>query len=625
MKINVLEGFAAGIRPIPLMTISDWSDKNRFLSSESSAEPGPWRTSRTPYLKSIMDDLSPNTPVNEVIVIKGVQLGFTESGLNAVGCYIDIAPCPIMYVMPTIEMSKGISESRIDPMIDMSPSLKRRVKTARSRDSGNTKFTKRYPGGVLVLSGANSAASLRSRPVKVLVLDEVDAYPLSVDGEGSPIALAEKRTSTFGSKRKIYKLSTPTIEGQSVIASEFEKTDQAKFHVPCPHCEHKQELIFDNLKWEPTKFETVMYYCSECGCGIEERYKPWMLDEANGARWVSQAPENKSLYKKGYHINSLYSPLGWLSWAQIAEQWEAAQDDVNLMRVFVNTILGETYRDKGEAPPWENLYNRREVYAINIPHEDVAFLTAGVDIQKDRIELEIVGWCRNKRSYSIDFRVLLGDTSARDVWDQLAAVVTETWRTESGAQLPLRMMAIDTGYNTQHVYDFCRRFDVTRVIPIKGQDNQQMMISPPRQVDVTVSGKKVGKMKVWHVGVSLIKSELYGFLRQEKAEDGSVPYGYCFFPEYDTHYFKGLTAEQLEMRMNNRGYRVYTWVKKYQRNEPLDCRVYARAAAAVVGLDRHENNDAFWASMKETRVIAEVTKKPETTKESRRNRSSFWD
>lgn len=625
MKINVLEGFAAGIRPIPLMTISDWSDKNRFLSSESSAEPGPWRTSRTPYLKSIMDDLSPNTPVNEVIVIKGVQLGFTESGLNAVGCYIDIAPCPIMYVMPTIEMSKGISESRIDPMIDMSPSLKRRVKTARSRDSGNTKFTKRYPGGVLVLSGANSAASLRSRPVKVLVLDEVDAYPLSVDGEGSPIALAEKRTSTFGSKRKIYKLSTPTIEGQSVISAEYEKTDKRKRYVPCPHCGHKQELIFENLKWEPTKFETVMYYCCECGCGIEERFKPWMLDEANGAEWIATAPENKNPYKKGYHINSLYSPLGWLSWSQIAEQWEAAQDDVNLMRVFVNTILGETYREKGEAPPWENLYNRREVYAINTPHEDVAFLTAGVDVQKDRIELEVVGWCRGKRSYSIDFRVLLGDTSARDVWDQLAAVVTETWRTESGAQLPLRMMAIDTGYNTQHVYDFCRRFDVTRVIPVKGQDNQQMMISPPRQVDVTVSGKKVGKTKVWHVGVSLIKSELYGFLRQEKTEDGTVPYGYCFFPEYDPHYFKGLTAEQLEMKMNKRGFRVYQWVKKYQRNEPLDCRVYARAAAAVVGLDRHENNEAFWTSMQEAKVIANVTNKPEKAKENRRNRGSFWD
>ena len=620
MKINVLEGFAAGVRPIPLMTISDWSDNNRFLSSESSAEPGPWRTSRTPYLKQIMDNLSPNTPVTDVVVIKGVQLGFTESGLNAVGCYIDIAPCPIMYVMPTIEMSKGISESRIDPMIEMSPSLKRRVKTARSRDSGNTKFTKRYPGGVLVLSGANSAASLRSRPVKVLVLDEVDAYPLSVDGEGSPIALAEKRTSTFGSKRKIYKLSTPTIEGQSVIEAEYEKTDKRKFFVPCPHCDHEQELIFENLKWTAGDHSSAMYFCTECGTGIEERFKPRMLE---AGRWVATDPESSTPYKKGYHINSLYSPLGWLSWAQIAEQWEDAQDDVNLMRVFVNTILGETYRDKGEAPPWENLYNRREAYTINIVPADVEFLTAGVDIQKDRIELEIVGWCRNKRSYSIDFRVLVGETSNREVWDELAKVVGETWTTESGAGMPLRMMAIDTGYNTQYVYDFCRRFDVTRVIPVKGQDSQQVMVAPPRQVDVTASGKKIGRTKVWHVGVSLIKSEVYGFLRQEKNEEGVVPHRYCLFPQYDTHYFKGLTAEQLELRINNRGYRVYTWVKKYQRNEPLDCRVYARAAASVVGLDRHETNEAFWASLSALKVDT-VTQEPEKPRQVRRNRSDFW-
>jgi phage terminase large subunit GpA-like protein len=620
MKINVLEGFAAGLRPIPLMTISEWADRNRMLSSESSAEPGPWRTSRTPYLREIQDNLSPNSPVQEVIAAKGVQLGFTEGGLNVVGCYIDIAPCPIMYVMPTIEMSKGISESRIDPMIDFSPSLKKRVKPSRSRDSGNTKFTKRYPGGVLVLSGANSAASLRSRPVKVLVLDEVDAYPLSVDNEGSPIALAEKRTSTFGSKRKIYKLSTPTIDGQSVITSEYEDSDQRKYYVPCPHCDHKQELIFENLKWTEKDYSSVLYFCEECGTGIEERYKPRMLE---GGEWIATAPEKSSPYRKGYHINSLYSPLGWLGWAQIAEQWEKAQNDVNLMRVFVNTILGETYKDKGEAPPWENLYNRREPYQINRPPVEVQFITAGVDVQRDRLELEIVGWCKGKRSFSIDFRVLLGDTSARAVWDQLAEVVSETWVREDGAHLTLRLMAVDSGYNTQEVYAFCRRFDITRVIPVKGQESQQNMVSPPRQVDVTAAGKKIGKTKVYHVGISLIKSELYGFLRQDRDEHGNIPYGFCHFPQYDQHYFRGLTAEQLQMKTNKRGYRVYEWVKKYDRNEPLDCRVYARAAAAVVGIDRHENNEAFWSSMKqEERTPAKSSR--DKSGVDRRNRTGFW-
>lgn len=616
MKSNVLDGFADGLKPIPLTTVSQWADKNRFLSSESSAEPGPWRTSRTPYLKDILDDLSPNSPVNEVIAMKGVQLGYTEGGLCVVGCYIDIAPCPIMYVMPTLDMSKAISETRIDPMIEMSPSLKKRVNPSRSRDSGNTKFTKRYPGGVLVLSGANSAASLRSRPVKVLVLDEVDAYPLSVDNEGSPIALAEKRTSTFGSKRKIYKLSTPTVQGQSVITTEYDKTDKRKYHVPCPHCDHKQELEFENLKWDEGKYDTVMYYCRSCGAGIEERYKPRMLE--NG-EWVVTAPENKNAYRKGYHINSLYSPLGWLSWAQIAQQWEEAQKDTNLMRVFVNTILGEAYREKGEAPPWENLYNRRETYRMNQPPAEVAFITVGVDVQKDRLELEVVGWCRNKRTYSVDFRVLMGDTSSRPVWDDLAKVVSETWTREDGAEIGMRLMAVDTGYNTQHVYDFCKRFDVTRVIPVKGNESQQVMVAPPRQVDVTASGKKIGRVKVWHVGVSVIKSELYGFLRQEKDENGNIPYGYCHFPQYEPNYFRGLTAEELQMKMNSRGYRVYQWVKKYDRNEPIDCRVYARAAASVVGLDRFENNEKFWIEVA-PREVVEKTSSPKT----RRKDSSFW-
>lgn len=616
MSSNVLEGFADGLKPIPLLTVSEWADGNRFLSSESAAEPGPWRTLRTPYLREIMDDLSPNSPVQEVIAMKGVQLGFTEGGLNVVGCYVDIAPCPIMYVMPTIEMSKGISESRIDPMIDMSPSLKRRVKPSRSRDSGNTKFTKRFAGGVLVLSGANSAASLRSRPVKLLVLDEVDAYPMSVDNEGSPIALAEKRTSTFGSKRKIYKLSTPTVQGESVITTEFEKTDQRRFFVPCPHCGQKQHLQFENLKWEEKDYSSVLYFCEGCGCGIEERFKPRMLE---AGEWIVTAPDNRNTYRKGYHINSLYSPLGWLGWSEIAEQWEDAQSDVNKMRVFVNTILGEAYREKGEAPAWENLFNRREQYKINSVPVEVGFITAGVDVQKDRLELELVGWCRNKRSYSIDFRVLVGDTSAQPVWDQLAAVVSETWTRADGLDIPLRLMAVDTGYNTQHVYNFCRRFDVTRVIPVKGSDSQQMMITPPRQVDVTASGKKIGRVKVWHVGVSVIKSELYGWLRQERDETGNAPYGFCHFPEYEPNYFRGLTAEELQMKMNSRGFRVYQWVKKYDRNEPLDCRVYARSAASVVGLDRYESQDQFWVN-----VTPKESVERSQPKQVRRKDSSFW-
>jgi phage terminase large subunit GpA-like protein len=615
--IDLVRGLLDAIKPVPLVTISEWADTNRRLTSESAAEPGRWSTSRTPYLKEIMDSLSPTSAINEVVLSKGVQLGATESGLNMTGCYMDIDPCPIMYVMPTIEMAKAISESRVDPMIENSPTLGSKVRPNKERDSGNTKFHKRFPGGILVLSGANSAASLRSRPVRVLVLDEVDAYPLNVDDEGSPISLAEKRTSTYGAKKKIYKLSTPTVDGVSVIQAAYDATEQRRYFMPCPHCGHEDHFQFENLKWDDGKPESVLYFCPECGSGIEERFKTSMMAQG---RWRATVPAAEVPHKRGFHINSLYSPLGWLSWADIAQQYEDAMksNDDNLMRVFVNTILGQTWKEKGDAPEWQNLYNRRETYTINTPPRSVAFLTAGVDIQRDRIEVEIVGWCRGKRSYSVDYRVLIGDTSKAEVWYQLADIVGEQWEREDGVMMPLRLMAVDSGYNTTEVYSFCARFDPGRVIPCKGQHKQNVIVAPPKQIDTTRSGKKVGKVKVWNVGVTILKAELYGWLRVELLEDGSAPDGYCHFPQYDHHYFKMLTAEQIQTRLV-KGFPVQEWVKKYDRNEALDCRVYARAAANVVGIDRLKADeiDKIAAS-----YIAKT--KPAASEKKKRGGSSFW-
>lgn len=614
-EIKLVKGFLDGMRPIKRMTVSEWADSYRYLAPTSSAEPGLYRTDRTPYLREIMDKLSDHDIVQEVVFIKGAQVGATEAGFNWLGYIIDISPGPTLIVAPTDTMAKRNSKMRLEPMIEATPRLREKIKPARSRDSGNTTMQKDFPGGTVVMTGANSAVGLRSMPVAKLMLDEADGYPIDLDNEGSPVDLARARTRTFA-RRKIFIVSTPTIEGQSVIESEFLDSDQRRFYVPCPHCEHMQNLKFDNLKWEAGDHASVMYFCEECGCGIEERFKTWMFKRGE---WRATNLDYSNPLKVGYHINSLYSPFGWYSWADAAKDWEIADGNITKQKAFINTVLGETYKDKGEAPPWENLFNRRETYAMNVPPIDVQFLTAGVDIQKDRIEMEIVGWCRNKRTYSLDFRVLIGDTSARPVWDDLGKVIAETWLREDGAELQLRMVAIDTGYNTQHVYDFCKRYDVTKVIPIKGNESQQTIVAPPRQVDVTASGKKIGKVKVWHVGVSVIKSELYGFLRQEKDEAGNIPYGFCHFPQYDQHYFRGLTAEELQLKINNRGYRVYTWVKKYDRNEPLDCRVYARAAASVVGIDRFENNESWWQS------IAPVDRSERVeVKQPRRKESSFW-
>jgi phage terminase large subunit GpA-like protein len=621
MNFGILQGFFDGLKPIPVTLVSDWADNNRYLSTESAAEPGKWRTSRTPYLKEILDCLSPNSPVCEIVVMKGVQLGFTEAGLNVLGCYADIAPCPMMYVMPTIDMAKDLSESRVDTMISASPVLMQKIRPARERDAGNTKFLKKFPGGSIKLSGANSAASLRSKAVRVLVLDEVDAYPLDVDGEGSPISLARNRQSTFGQKKKFYALSTPTMQYSSVIEPLYLDTDQRKYFVPCPVCGFRQVLEFTQLRWDFTKHDQVYYECIDCGHHIEERHKTKMMqpnleEPDKGAEWIPTNPVKASPLKRGYWISTLYSPLGWKSWIDIAKEYDDSENDVPRRKSFVNNILAETWKDQGEVPPWENLYNRREHYKRNTVNNDIYFITVGVDVQKDRLELHVVGWCKNKISYSIDYRQIIGDTFGTQVWDELANVVNETWERTDKLILPMRLMAVDTGYNTNSVYNFCRRFSETRVIPIKGRDNLGVVIAAPKQVDTTSAGKKIGKIKIWNVGVSVIKSELYGWLKLEK-RDGIAPPGYIHFPEYDESFFRGITAEQLIPMPDKNGHTKYTWVKKYPANEPLDTTVYARAAAAVCGLDRMKdyNFDALLQGLGRRVEVEQARSRP---------RSSFW-
>lgn len=621
MGVSIFEpiiGFIDGIRPVERLSTSEWADKHRFLSSVASAEPGRWRTSRTPYLRELMDHFSQYSAVSEVIVIKGAQLGFTEMGFNILGYNIDIDPGPLMYVMPTVETVKRNSKIRLKPMIQSTPSLARKIQESKSRDSGNTIFQKDFPGGTLILSGANSASSLRSVPIRVLILDEVDAFPPDLDGEGSPVDLAKARTRTFA-RKKVFMLSTPTIHGASLIETEYISTSQKKFFVPCPHCGTYQHLVWKNVKWERGDPSSAKYECFDCEKMIEERFKTEMFA---AGEWRSTAPENDSATRVGYHINSLYSPFGWYSWPDAVNDWlEAKKDKTQTkLKVFVNTVLGETWKETGDAPEWQNLYNRRESYSVNSPPNDVAIVTAGVDIQKDRIELEIVGWCKGKRSFSIDYRVLPGDTSGKKVWDDLALIVSETWTRPDGVVIPLSRMAIDTGYNTTEVYTFCRRFHPTQVMPVKGQAKQVVILSQPRAVDKNRKGKKIGQLALWNIGVSMLKQEIYGVLKLKKDDAGFAPPGFCHYPmAYDQHYFKMLTAEELRKNKNNKGFTIYEWVKIRDRNEALDCRVYARAAAAAVGIDRWTTAD--WDAMAQSFVPRTKTAPPNGGK---KRKSSFW-
>jgi len=370
---ELVRAWREGLAPDPALDVSDWADRHRWLSPRASAEPGRYRTGRTPYMRAIMDALSPSHPARRVVFMKAAQVGATEAGNCWIGYVIHHAPGPMLAVQPTVELAKRFSRQRIEPLIAESPALRERVKPARSRDAGNTVLSKEFPAGLLVITGANSAVGLRSMPARYLFLDEVDAYPPSADEEGDPVALAEARTRTFSWRSKAFLASTPTIHGVSRIEREFEASDKRRFFLPCPHCGERQWLRFERLRWEPGRPETARYLCEACEEPVAEHAKTAML-ESGEWRATAVAADSATI---GFHLSALYSPVGWLSWAEIARMWEAAQGSDEAKRSFRNGVLGETWVESAEAPDWQRLYERREAWLFGSVPAGGLFLTPG--------------------------------------------------------------------------------------------------------------------------------------------------------------------------------------------------------------------------------------------------------
>ena len=600
-----------GLTPDPLLTVSEWSDRHRMLSSKASAEPGRWRTSRTPYLKAIMDCLSPTSPIERVVFMKAAQLGATEMGSNWIGYVIHHAPGPMMAVWPTVEMAKRNSKQRIDPLIEESSALAELIAPARSRDSGNTILAKEFRGGVLVMTGANSAVGLRSMPVRYLFLDEVDGYPLDVEGEGDAISLAEARTRTFA-RRKIFIVSTPTISGASAIEREYEASDQRRYFVPCPHCSHRQWLRFEQLRWDKGQPETAAYNCESCDTAIAEHHKTWMLEHGEWRAMITDGTGKTA----GFHLSSLYSPVGWRSWRDIAAAWEAAVNKESgsaaAIKTFKNTELGETWVEEGEAPDWQRLVERREDYRMGIVPLGGLLLVGAADVQKDRIEASIWAFGLGKESWLIEHRVLMGDTARDAVWKALAAMLAENWTHASGVAMPLARFALDTGFATQEAYAFVRACHDPRVMAVKGVRSGVMggaaLIGTPTAIDVSQGGKKLRRgIKVFTVAVGIAKLEFYNNLRKsaDVGEDGSTPVfpaGFVHLPKIDAEFIQQLCAEQLITRRDRNGFPVREWQKMRERNEALDCYVYARAAASAAGLDRFE--ERHWRELERQLGVA---------------------
>ena len=567
------QSFLEGLRPDLDLTVSQWSDMYRMLSSKASAEPGPWRTDRTPYLKEIMDCMSANNTTQKVVFMAGAQLGKTEAINNVVGYMIAHAPGPALFVQPTIEMAKRLSKQRLESLINETPCLADKIAPARSRDSGNTMFSKEYPGGILLLTGANSATGLRSAPCRWVLLDEVDAFPSDVDGEGDPCALAERRASTF-SRRKIILTSTPTIRDMSRIETEYLASDQRRFFVPCPHCEHKQWLQWKNLQWRDGDPKTAAYVCESCGAHIPEHFKSEMLRKGEWrATATSEDPRTV-----GFHLSSLYSPLGWKSWQEIVMEFLRSKNDAPLLKTFVNTILGETWEEEiGAKLGADGLAERAEFYPASEIPRGASVVTAGVDVQDNRVAVGIYAWGSGEECWLISHGEVYGDPAGSKLWEQIDDLVLRDYPVEGGGTTRISAIGIDSGGQyTSEVYTYARSRRADGVFALKGQSvRNKPPIGKPSKVDISYKGKVLkNSAEVFPVGTDTIKATLFGRLKHNEPGPGYIH----FHAEAGHDYFKQLTAERQVVRYV-KGFAIREWKKKAgDRNEALDCFVYSFAA-----------------------------------------------
>lgn len=575
------DGWAEGWTPDPLLTVSEWADDNRYLSQKASSEPGRWRTARTPFLREPMDCLSPHNPAERIVLIFPSQIGKTESGNNWIGYVIHHAPGPMLMVQPTEMMVKKTVRQRIDPMIDESPVLKARVAEASSRSGSNNLFMKDFPGGMLLLTGANSASALASMPIRYLFADEVDRWPFDVEGEGDPLGLAEKRTTTFR-RRKVLITSTPTIKGASRVEREFKKSDQRRYFVPCPHCGHMQtlrwrdedgtyRLEFDRDENGNVIPDSVLYICEGCKTGIEERFKTQMLEQGI---WQATAPgDGKTI---GYHLNGLYSPLGWKSWLEIIVEFLESKDYPELLKQWTNTVLAETWEDQGETMNANLLTARLEDGERGSIPEWAAVITGAADLQGDRIEAKLIAYGAGEESALVDYEIFWGDPSTDDeVWREL-----DEWRRrdrfhpKTGRAMKPAIFLVDSGSGNHQdaAYDYARPRQVERVFASKGKD---YLSRPGLAMESTA---KNGHIRLWNIATHAAKDRIFSRLRHAKPGPG-----YMHLPKWiPEQYLDQMTSEKKVVTKNKRTGAFKVEYVQTGRNEAFDLEVYCLAGLFIL-------------------------------------------
>ena len=573
-----LDAFYAGVKPDPRQTVDEWLEAESVQLPSFVAESGKYRTSRTPFWKEVYQCLSPSHPCSEVVVMKSHQIGATTVAMNWIGYIIDRAPTSVMIMEPTLDVAKKLSKQKLQPMLDLTPCLRGKVREARSRDSGNTVLLKTFRGGMIMLVGSNSGVGMRFASTEHLIQDEYDAYEEDAGSEGDPGELGENRQSTF-SRGKTFKLSTPLDAKTSRIEPAYLAGSRGRFHVPCPHCAHMQHLRLEQLIYtfdEVKQPARAAYQCEGCHRLIDEHHKSFMFE---CGYWVHEDPENPI---RSFHINSLYMPYGWrLNWARIATRHiraikKARSGDRRALKVFDTTIKAVTWNELVEKVDKQPLMKRREHYAAPCP-DGVLVITAAIDVQGNRLESEKVGWGLGEQSWSLGYRIFVGEPSQQSVWDDCAAWLQEPLTHECGVAMSVQNVVVDTGgHHTQEAYEFVRSYRGGRICAIKGSSEAGAPVVPTR-----ASKQKKAKLFLWLIGTIAAKDTIFPRLRIDQPGPGYMHFP--DYPEYDEEYFDQLTSEVKKPKHTKRQVMIgYYYEKEKTRNEALDLKVYNWAALKLL-------------------------------------------
>ena len=582
----------ANYTPPADLTVSEWAEQYRVLSRESSAEAGPWRNERTPYMVEPMNAFT-DPRVREISVVAMSQVGKSEVELNTIGYIIDQDPGSILYIQPNLDDAKKFSRLRISPMIRDCPTLRSKVSEVKSRDAGNTVLQKTFPGGMLTMVGSQSPSALASTPARYVIGDEVDRWALSAGTEGDPWSLAVARTTTFYNA-KMVAVSTPTIKGYSRIEKLFYDGTQERWCSQCPDCGEWHNIVFDDIKFDyetkrdgrrkSYKLNAVHWCCPSCGTlhtEAEMRSQP--------AKWIPENPDAIERGRRSFWVNAFSSP--WRSWDEIVLMFLEAKNDPEKLKVFYNTILGELWQDRGDLEDEDTMLARREDYGtredgapVELP-DGVLVLTCGVDTQDSFFSYEVVGHSFYGETYGIKKGVIMGDPNDDETWSRLDDVIDKTYRFKDGRGLKISMTCIDSGgHKTQSVYKHCRERIGKRVFAIKGQGGDGVPYTkPPSKVKIVVNGRAIGQAFLYVLGVDAGKATIMSNLKV--TEPGPK---YCHFPKgeeygYDANFFRELLSEKLVMK-TERGRTRWAWerIPGIQHNEALDARNYALAAFRIL-------------------------------------------